>query len=503
VARNVVAITRLTATATVGSPLHVGGWMSAPGADAALARDGRGRLVLPGSSLAGALRAALGQPWQPPPPGRAPRSTPATPIEEIWGAADLDGVGASRVVVRDAAVSTAPDGAGRRDGVGIDRAWGSAAEGLLYGRELVPAGAMVQLELEVHSTTSSETTDLDLLGQIAAVLTVGLPVGARTSRGLGLLTADADAIEVTQVRYDSPRGYWETAGNPKAVPLPAAAPGDGGALDVEVHWIPLGPVSVGSGQATPSVAHLPLAESHPDNPDLLRLVLPGTALAGALRSRAEFICRTVGGQDPPEDFSDQLSGAPLAAVLFGHAAGVPGSTASPLVVHDCPSTTTIPAAGWDAITNPPDGPDSRPDLPRSVPASNDDGTPTELRRTEHVGIDRWTGGAGEGRLFCEFEPHGFRYHPIRLRLRRDRITDPGIRDAATALLLLVLRELAAGRVPLGGRQQRGLGDIDVTKVVLRGAGLAHDDIEPPDLTTPALAGLRHAWRAHIGREDTP
>ncbi len=501
-ARDVVAITRLIATATAGSPLHLGGWAAAPGADAALARDGRGRLVLPGSSLAGALRAALGQPWQPPPPGRAPRTAPATPIEKIWGAADLDGVGASRVVVHDAPVSTPPEGVGRRDGVAIDRAWGSAADGLLYGRELVPAGATVRLELEVHSTAGSETTDLDLLGRIAAALAVGLPVGARTSRGLGVLTAEADVIEATQVRYDSPHDYWETARKPTVVALPDAAPAEGGALDIEVHWTPLGPVSVGSGQATPSVAHLPLAEQHPDHPDLLRLVLPGTALAGALRTRAEFICRTVSGQDPPEEFSDQLSGAPLAAVLFGHAAGVPGSTASPLVVHDCPSTTTIPASGWDTITCPPDGPDGRPELPRSVSATNDDGTSAELRRTEHVGIDRWTGGASEGRLFCEFEPHGFHYHPIRLRLHRDRITDRATRDAATALLLLVLLELAAGRVPLGGRRQRGHGDVAVTRVVLRGSGLDHDGVGP-DLTAPALAGLRRAWRAYIGREDTP
>ncbi len=501
-ARDVVAITTLTAAARAASPVHIGGWAAAPGADAALARDGRGRLVLPGSSLAGALRAALDQPWQPPPPGRVARSASLTPAEKIWGAADLEGAGASRVVVRDAMVSTAPERVGRRDGVAIDRAWGSTAEGLLYGRELLPAGATLRLALEIHSTKASETADLELLGRIAAALADGLPVGARTSRGLGLLTARADEIEATQVRYDSPRRYWETARAPAPVALPAVASNGTGALYVEVHWTPRGPIGVGSGQATPSVAHLPLAEAHPDYPSRLRLVLPGTAIAGALRTRAELICRTVRGQDPPEKFADQLSGASLAAVLFGHTAGVPGSAASPLVVHDCPGTTTVAASDWDAITNPSDGPDGRPALPRFVPAENGDGTPAELRRTEHVGIDRWTGGASEGRLFCEFEPHGFRYEPLRLRLRRGRIVDPDTREAATALLLLVLRELVAGRVPLGGRQQRGHGDVEVTKVVLRGAGLDHEGADPPDLTAPELAELRRAWRAGIGREGT-
>ncbi|HEU0088845.1 MAG TPA: RAMP superfamily CRISPR-associated protein [Pseudonocardiaceae bacterium] len=251
------------------------------------------------------------------------------------------------------------------------------------------------------------------------------------------------------------------------------------------------------------MAHLPLAEPVPGDPARLRLVLAGTAIAGALRTRAELICRTVGGQDPPDRFSDQLSGAPLAAVLFGHAAGVPGSTASPLVVLDCPSTTTLRAADWDTIINPPQGRDGRPDLPRSVPAANTDGTPAELRRTEHAGIDRWTGGASEARLFCEYEPHGFSFEPIRFRLRRDRISDPQVRDAATVLLLLTLRELAARRVPLGGRQQSGHGDVKVTRMTLRGAGLDADGTRPPDLTTsaPELASLRRAWRAYLGRED--
>lgn len=500
-AREVMAITRLTAEATTSSPLHVGGWASAPGADAALARDGQGQLVVPGSSLAGALRAVLGQPWQPPSPDRAH----PTAAERIWGAADVTEVGASRIVVRDAAVSAAPDAVTRRDGVGIDRAWGSAADTVLYGRELVPAGVSVVLELEVHSTAVSEVADLDLLGRIGAALAAGLPVGARTSRGLGVLTAPTEKITLRQVRYDSPQGYWETAREPGLVTLPSSRPDGGDVLEVEVHWVPRGPVSVGSGQATPSVAHLPLAEPLADDAARLRLVLPGTAIAGALRTRAELICRTVCGQDPLDPFEDQLSGAPLAAVLFGHAAGVPGSTASPLVVHDCPSTTTFLAVDWDTIIHPADGPDGRPNLPRSVPATNPGGTPAELRRTEHVGIDRWTGGASEGRLFCEYEPHGFGFEPIRVRLRRGRIPNPQVRDAATALLLLTLRELAAGRIPLGGRQQSGHGDIKVTRVRLRGAGLDHDGAGPPDLTEPVpeLADLRRAWRAHLGREGTP
>ncbi|HEU0088844.1 MAG TPA: RAMP superfamily CRISPR-associated protein [Pseudonocardiaceae bacterium] len=173
-AREVVVITRLTAEATTSSPLHVGGWGEAPGMDAALARNGQGQLVVPGTSLAGALRAALGQPWRPPPPDRVRRSRPPTAAERIWGAADVEAVGGSRVVVQDASVHLAPEAVARRDGVGIDRAWGSAMDQLLYGRELVPAGVTVVVELEVHSSAATEAADLALLARIAELLGSGL-----------------------------------------------------------------------------------------------------------------------------------------------------------------------------------------------------------------------------------------------------------------------------------------------------------------------------------------
>lgn len=504
-ARDVVAITQLTATATVNSPLHIGTWMAAPGTAIALARDGCGRLVVPGSSLAGALRAAMGQPWRPPLGARAPASAQkATPAEKIWGAADLDGVGASRVVVYDAMVEAAQGGVTRRDGVAIDRAWGSAADELLYAREVVSAGAKVRLEIEVHTTAGEEEADRAFLHQLVATLVSGFPLGARTSRGLGVITASPETVTLTQTRYDSPDTYWETARSPRQLTVAPAGVQDCPILDIKVHWIPLGPVSVGCGLAPQGVAHLPLAEVHPTEPDLLRLVLPGTALAGALRSRAELICRTVLNRDTPDEFADQLGDAALVATLFGHSAGRDGATASPLVVHDCSSTTTIPASDWERVVNPLDSPDGKSPLPSIIRASksNDDGSFPELRRTEHVGIDRWTGGASEGRLFCEYEPHGFRYQPIHLQLRRN-IIPANNRDAATALLLLVLRELAAGRIPLGGRGQRGYGQIKVTRVVLRGAGFDHDGGDVPDLNAPALAGLRRAWRAYLGQEDTP
>ncbi|MGH3947974.1 MAG: RAMP superfamily CRISPR-associated protein [Pseudonocardiaceae bacterium] len=396
-AREVTAVRTLHALVCLRSPLHIGGATDRPGTDAALARDGRGNLYLPGTSVTGALRAALGE------TDRAPQT---------WGTADVDGLGASRVIVRDAMLGTGkdlqtPPESGRRDGVAIDRAVGSAVDGLFFGHEIVPAGSWARLEIEVHSDAVSEASDLQLLGRVRSVLSTGLRLGARTSRGLGLMSADEDDISVTEVRYDSAASFWQTRRTPRTVTLPATTPSNRETLDVEIRWRPDGPLAVGVAGAVPTLALHPLLEPHPDRPGRLRLMVPGTALAGALRSRAELVCRTLRQSPTPAAFADQLTSTPPAALLFGLARDEHGSPSSALLVPDCASTTTIAATDWAVATAADtDSP------PRRVAADGD----AELVCTDHVAVDRWTGGASEGQLFSEYEPHGFRFEPIKLIL---------------------------------------------------------------------------------------
>lgn len=474
-AREVTVVRRLQALVCIRSPLHVGGATEHAGADAALARDGRANLYLPGTSITGALRAALDE---------------ADSHGETWGAADVDGLGASRVIVRDAALwagrdlRTPPD-LGRRDGVAIDRALGSAVDGLFFGREIIPAGSWARIEIDVHADATSEAADLELLGRIRSVLNAGLQLGARTSRGLGLMSADEGDITVTEVRYDSASSFWRTRRTPQAVTLPATSLANRDLLDVEIHWRPDGPLAVGVAGAVPTLALHPLLEPHPCRLGRLRLVLPGTALAGGLRSCAELVCRTVRQSDTPEEFAEQLTSTPQAALLFGLARDKHGSPSSALHVSDCPSKTTIAATDWAVATA-----TDRP--PRRIAADGD----AALVRTEHVAVDRWTGGASEGQLFSEYEPHGFEFEPIRLVLNRGMLPTP-VRDAVAMLLLVVIRELAEGRVPLGARTQRGLGAVEVTGIRLRGAGLDIDVAGAPDLRSADFAALRSAWQQWI------
>lgn len=479
-ARELSAIVTLQATARLESPLHVGAAYVAVGADAGVFRDASGRLLVPGTSIAGALRAALGE---------------SDARTDRWGAAIGSDVGASRVVVRDTPLTATRTGhdepvLGRRDGVGIDRAWGSAADGLLFGREVVPAGAWATLRIEVHSTTSTAQDDLMLIARIRQVLLHGLTLGARTSRGLGLLRCPQKwPVAVHRVSYTSPSDYWRTRRTPESVQLPAAPTRTADILDIAIEWTPRGPVMVAAGGQGTSTPRLPIVEPNPqgdpNQPPRLRIVLPGSAIAGALRSRAELICRTLRQTPTPDDLAAQLR-VPLVAQLFGMAAGEPDSTASALVVEDCASTTTVAASAFLKLLG--------DDPPRRVRA----GKEAELRLTDHVSVDRWTGGASEGRLFAEVEPHGFVFAPLRFRVRTELLPD-GLREAAIALLLVTLRELAQGRVPLGGATHRGYGTVDVTGVRLTGCGLEYQG-DTLDLHDDTFAALRAAWQDWISSE---
>src|SRR5690242_17279630 len=120
---------------TCTSPLYVGGWESSAEADLAVARDGTGRPCIPGTSLAGALRAYLAgtDPFRP--------YAPAV-LDDLFGHV----VPGSRTegspswlrvddahLIGDTAVQV-------RDGVGIDRHSASAAAGYLYTRQVLPTG---------------------------------------------------------------------------------------------------------------------------------------------------------------------------------------------------------------------------------------------------------------------------------------------------------------------------------------------------------------------------
>ncbi len=216
------------------------------------------------------------------------------------------------------------------------------------------------------------------------------------------------------------------------------------------------------------------------------LLLPGTSIRGALRSRCSRIARTVlyadnppsqgesftqadsDGNQVPIDVHEQLAKEPrLVRYMFGTT-----EYRGAVRVRDCTTKNTGPSV---TVT--------------------------------HNAIDRWTGGAVEGLLFEEvIYPHAT-WNDIVIEVDTARLlqnvkTDSGIGGLSLAeclpfaraswcLLCIALAELSAGTLPLGGRTTRGHGQIEVTSLRVSSA-------DGQVVNSPAEAIL---WKRNDSSED--
>lgn len=194
------------------------------------------------------------------------------------------------------------------------------------------------------------------------------------------------------------------------------------------------------------------------------LLIPGTSIRGALRSRCSRIARTVlyadnppsqgesftqtdsNGNQVPIDIHEQLAKEPrLVRYLFGTT-----EYRGAVRVRDCTTKNTGPSI-----------------------------------KVTHNAIDRWTGGVVEGLLFNEVTyPHAT-WNDIVIEVDTARLlqnvkTDSGIGGlsineclpfarASWCLLCIALAELSAGTLPLGGRTTRGHGQIQVNRIEILSA----------------------------------
>lgn len=233
------------------------------------------------------------------------------------------------------------------------------------------------------------------------------------------------------------------------------------------------------------------------------LLIPGTSIRGALRSRCSRIARTVlyadnppspvesftqadsDGNQVPIDIHEQLAKEPrLVRYMFGTT-----EYRGAVRVRDCTTKDTGPSV---TVT--------------------------------HNAIDRWTGGVVEGLLFKEVTyPHAT-WNDIVIEVDTARLlqnvkTESGIGGlsldeclpfarASWCLLCIALAELSAGTLPLGGRTTRGHGQVEVTSLNVSSADGAV--IVPPDNEQlwptrqgdgdNAVPSAAHAFLAYLHRK---
>lgn len=454
------------------TPLHVGGIADAPDTDLPLARDGGGDLYVPGTSLAGVLRAWCQDRFE------------AGLVDAMFGPASTDA--ASHLILDDGLLHL-PTGARVeiRDGVGIDRRWGGAAEHIKYDRAVVPKGTRLDLRmtLELPYDFSLSQSLESLLGHILQVLGKGrIRLGASTTRGLGWVEM-VDEASIRRRSLDSKQGLLEAlrdggrsckvedllTADPELRPL--AQP----ELDIRIAWQPEGALLVKAGRDGLMVDGLPLVSAVDDG---LSLVLPGSSVKGALREQAERIVRSLlkidipKRESPRHQFLSEVQ-VPLVEQLFGAAGAADAGDSrlgrGALAVADCYAAPVLDHERWQAVANA--TATSASLEPAAVRARLDTAglDSNRMAHAYHVAVDRWTGGAADGLLFSTLEPRDMDWEPLGFRIDLTRIADED-RMAAVALLMHILNDLAAGWIRFGHDKKSG-GRIVLSEIDIAGDGL--------------------------------
>jgi CRISPR/Cas system CSM-associated protein Csm3 (group 7 of RAMP superfamily) len=490
-------------------PLHVGSADTGAEVDMPLAVNGRDQFYVPGTSLAGALRA-----W-------AERAFDADRIAKVWGSND-DRSGASFMVVDDAVVLAAPTPE-ILHGIGVDREWSTAAHGLKFDRQVLPRGTRLsfRLRLDVGEEAESETARGELHHLLSGLEAGEIGLGAAGTRGLGKIVLLKNGLRCTERNWLSRGGViallrdpdggndvradWEsTAVKVQPKPLPR--------IRIQVTWKPLGPLMSKAPRDGLAVDALPLVSALGDG--RMALVLPGSGIKGPLRSQAERIVRTVldrdvhWSNDSNRRHMEQLD-LPLVRELFGNprqpSAGKQGTTPEDdaqrgaLAVDTCyAAASPINAQQWKEM----------------ISGEGDTASPKPLEMTGnakleaafHVAVDRWTGGAADNLLFSSYEPFGMQWEPFVMTLDLELVRD---RLAALALVWLLLRDLWERRVYVGFGVNRGYGDLEVETVKISGLGElvieglpGEIEIKPvamqfEEAVTKLLAALQLEWKRWI------
>jgi CRISPR/Cas system CSM-associated protein Csm3 (group 7 of RAMP superfamily) len=201
-------------------------------------------------------------------------------------------------------------------------------------------------------------------------------------------------------------------------------------LRIRLDWRTKRPVLVGAAAPTATADLAPLLSYRPESDGSVP-VLPGASVKGVLRSAAERVVRTLRDTGPPDDnFVAELDATaelPVFEAVFGSR-----ERAGAARIADTAATVS---ASPDAVS--------------------------WSRERTHVAIDRWTGGASEGRLFTVDETQGVTWSDLEIELDL-HIVPKELWRAAVLLLGVAVGQLHDGGIGFGHGTTRGLGEIEVT-----------------------------------------
>ena len=383
--------------------MDTAGGVTAPEAFAApqktlvIRRDTTGQPHLPGTSVAGSLRAycescaelapdeSRGGLFGSPPgeQGRVP--SPVQVLGTVWHSSDE---------------------VQRRTRTAIDRGRGAADNNTLHTVEQLPAGTQFDVHLRWDDPDDRLPALLERLQHWRPLLGRGVSTGAGrcTVIGIGHDVHDLSTVEGLHswLQLTSPADY--------PVPEPVAdAAGTDALLDVEfaiVDGLHIGTGSLVDGE------HNKYAETVRDAAGTP--TVPGSSLKGVLRSRAEYICRVLGAATCDAD----PCGNCVPCRLFGYTGKDRTAQRAKITVHDA------------AITEP------------------------AIEYRKHVALDRFTGGAAPELLYTDEVITAGSF-----TLRVEALQP--VEECERLLLEAVVADLDAGLIGIGARTTAGQGTVRV------------------------------------------
>ncbi|MCS6954354.1 MAG: RAMP superfamily CRISPR-associated protein [Bryobacterales bacterium] len=393
-----------------------------------------GRPLLPGTTLAGALRSALADRLA---GYRTEPGEEAAQIAALFGGARGDEMGSQSPLVAFDSLGELPEGfqVEIRDGVAIDPEWGVAEAHKKFDFEVLPAGTRFPARVDLVLPSPDGYSEQELLALLAAALDAfsdgEVNLGARRARGLGKVSASWRAK-----RFDltTPGGWMEWLLSEHENPV-----GEGsdfqGALEAIRAACPEG-LTVGEYHSDRRQRIVIEVETTPEHdvlvrspgrraegPDVSHLqssgrpVLPGTSVAGALRAQALRIARLVR--------ADHKDGDLWVERLFGPRPKEGGGEAK-LVASRLRVAEVFLEGSHPAVQT-------------------------------RIALDRFTQEVVQGALFQEETQVGGRAC-LRLELLNPK-------EGELGLVLLVLKDLLHGRVAIGGSSAVGRGWVTGTAQV--------------------------------------
>ena len=443
----------------------------------------------------------------------------------------------------------------RRHGVGIDRTTGAASDGALYEHEFLPRGTRFDIRITaegrdgekmgreqsdgIPGPAPSKAIELLLHLILSLFKSEAISLGGRTGSGQGTIKVQESNKKrqgSNEERQDSDDQYLRIVGKSKGIegkrlvdvvdPLtgaltegPESSKGTDSSAWVGTQparikitwWSPTGIFVAedddltkqrktaedenkkkGINEEVHEVIY-PLRDPS-EEWENAQLLIPGTSIRGALRSRASRIARTVLAAKgelstfASHDLHEQIAAEPnLVRYMFGST-----EYRGAVTVHDCLSTKC-----------------------------------GKLIEVTHNAIDRWTGGVIDGGLFTEAVYLGTHWEPITIDIdlrqllnnieaekgpeddgktvgadetgigsedrEQSKPTHADYAHAAYVLLGLVLAELSAGTLPLGSRSTRGLGQVIVSSIMVRGS--TWDGVAIPERKLDGGEALEHPGTA--------